>query len=144
MTAPFDRLPKPLGRYIFDCAGAQLEVHPHDVAIVVRVRGEIDASNADLVARAIRRCARNAPPLILDLRHLKFLASSGFSALQLLTDELEHAELHFSVVSGGALHRLTHVIRDHGLPVVDSLYEAFRRTYTDTSGAAEITGTYSP
>ena len=129
MTALPDRPGEPRNRYVIDCAGAQVHVHARSLATVLRIEGEIDASNADLVAVAIRRFARLKAPLVLDVSHLDFLGSAGFRALLLLNEEQRQARLHCNVVSGAALQRLTGVATDHGLPVVDSVGEALRNTH---------------
>jgi anti-anti-sigma factor len=118
---------QPRNRYQIDCADARLHVHARSVATVLRVDGEIDASNAHLVAHEIARFSRLKTPLILDLGQLDFLGSAGFSVLQILVDDHRLAGLHCSVVGGPALHRLTAVVRNHGLPVVDSVTEALRQ-----------------
>ena len=131
MTAapPPSRLGEPRSRFVIDCAGAQLHVHARSVATVLRIEGEIDASNADLVAQAIRRFARLKAPLVLDVSHLEFLGSAGLRALLLLDEEHRQARLHCNVVSGAALRRLTGMASDHGLPVVDSVPEALQNTH---------------
>lgn len=118
---------QPRNRYQIDCAGALLHVHARSLATVVRVDGDIDASNADLVIQAMRRFLRLKAPLILDLSHLDFLGSAGLRALLTLGDEHQQAQVPCSVVSGEALRRLTQVIPDHGLPLVASVPEALQR-----------------
>jgi len=131
MTAqpPPGRCGEPRTRYVIDCAGAQVHVHARSLATVLRIEGEIDGSNADLVTQAIRRFARLKAPLVLDVSHLDFLGSAGLRALLLLNEEHRQARLHCNVVSGAALRRLTGVTTDHGLPVVDSVPEALQNTH---------------
>jgi len=117
---------RPRCRYLIDCAGAQLHVHARSPATVLRVDGEIDASNAHLLAQAIRRFSQLKAPLILDLSQLDFLGVVGLRALIALNHEHQQAKLHCNVVSGPALRRLTHVVSDHGLPIVDSVPEALQ------------------
>jgi anti-anti-sigma factor len=121
-----ERSGQPRSRYLIDCAGAQLDVHARSLATVLRVDGEIDVSNADLVARAIRRFSQLKAPLILDLSRLDFLGVAGFRALLMLSHQHRQDRLHFSVVGGAALGRLTRVVTDHGLPTVDSVPEALQ------------------
>jgi anti-anti-sigma factor len=116
----------PRSRHLIDCAGAQLYVHARSLATVLRVNGEIDAFNADLVARAIRRVSQLRAPLILDLGHLDFLDIVGLRALMTLNHENQEAELHCNVVTGPTLRRLTRVVADHGLLIVDSVPEALQ------------------
>ncbi len=46
---------EPRSRYRIDCAAAALHVHARSLATVLSVDGEIDASNAELLAQALRR-----------------------------------------------------------------------------------------
>ncbi|OBG32698.1 sulfate transporter [Mycobacterium sp. E3198] len=114
---------------MIDCAGAQIHVHARSLATVLRIDGEIDASNAELVAQVVRRFARLKAPLVLDVSELDFLGSAGLRVLLLLDEEHREAQLHNNVVSGAALRRLTRVVTDHGLPVVDSVPEALQNTH---------------
>lgn len=133
MTSSPDSRPEgfgePRNRYVIDCAGAQVHVHARSLATVLRIDGEIDASNAEVVAQVVRRFARLKAPLVLDVSRLDFLGSAGLRVLLLLDEEHREAQLHNNVVSGTALRRLTRVITDHGLPVVDSVPEALQNTH---------------
>ncbi|KKC03105.1 sulfate transporter [Mycobacterium nebraskense] len=117
-------LGQPRSRYQIDCAGAQIHVHARSIATVLRIDGEVDASNADLITEAIRRFSRLKAPLILDLAGLDFLAASGLRALLALDEEHRQAGLRCSLVSGAVLRRLTRVVPDHGLPIADSVAAA--------------------
>jgi anti-anti-sigma factor len=129
MTARPDRLGEPRSRYVIDCAGARVHVHARRLATVLRIEGEIDASNADLVVPVIRRFARLRAPLVLDVSQLDFLGIAGLRALLLLNEEHRQARVHCNVVSGAALQRLTGVGADHGLPVVDSVPAALQKSH---------------
>ncbi|OBF14321.1 sulfate transporter [Mycobacterium sp. ACS4054] len=104
-----------------DCAAAQIHVHARSTATILRIVGEVDASNTGLVTEAIRRFARLRAPLILDLTGLDFLAGSGLRALLVLNEEHREAHLRCWVVGGSALRRLTRVLPDHGLPIAESV-----------------------
>ncbi len=120
---------EPRSRYAIDCAGAQVHVHARSLATVLCLGGDIDASNAELVAQVVRRFARLKAPLVLDVSQLHFLGSAGLRMLLLLNEEHREAQLHNNVVSGAALRRLTGIVTDHGLPVVDSVPEALQNTH---------------
>src|SRR5271166_695517 len=120
---------EPRSRYVIDCAGAHVHVHARSVATVLRIEGDIAASNTDLVAQVIRRFARLNAPLVLVVSELDFLGSTGLRTLLLLNEEHRQAQLHCNVVSGAALRRLTRVVTGHGLPVVDSVPEAMQNTH---------------
>ncbi|OBA62563.1 sulfate transporter [Mycobacterium sp. 1100029.7] len=109
-----------------DCAGARLHVHARSSATVLSVDGEVDASNAHLLEQAIRRYARLNAPLILDLTEVDFLGMAGFRALLVLNCEHQRAGLHWSVIGGARLRRLTRIVTNHGLPLVDSVSEALQ------------------
>lgn len=117
-------LGQPRSRYEIDCAAAQIHVHARSTATILRIVGEVDASNTGLVAEAIRRFSRLKAPLILDLTGLEFLAGSGLRALLVLNEEHREAQLRCWVVAGAALRRLTRVLPDHGLPIAESVEAA--------------------
>ena len=127
-THPPERYENPRSRYVIDCAGAQLYVREPSLGVVLRIDGEIDASNANLVGQAIRRISQLKTPLILDLSHLDFLGVAGLRTLLVLDSEQQRAHLHFSVVPGVAMRPLMHIFSDLGLPVIDSVPEALRHT----------------
>lgn len=131
MTAQPYRAEERLDCYEIDCAGAQLRVQPHRLATVLRIEGEIDASNADLVARAARRFVRLRVPLILDVSRVEYLGSAGLRALLLVDDECRLAGLHCSVVAGASLRRLTRLVTGLHLPLVDSVADALQRIRGD-------------
>jgi anti-anti-sigma factor len=105
---------------------AHLYVYARSLGMVLRVDGEIDASNAKDVTQAIRNFARLKAPLVLDLSHLRFVSVEGFRALLFLNDELRKARVYCSVVSGAAVRPLLRIVHDNGLPIADSVPEAFQ------------------
>lgn len=109
-----------------DFAGAHLYVYARNFGTVLRIDGDIDASNANDVTQAIRRFARLKTPLILDLTELDFLSIEGFRALLVLNHEHQQARVHCSVVTGTAMRPLLRIVNDHGLPVVGSVAEALQ------------------
>jgi anti-anti-sigma factor len=109
-----------------DFNGARLFVYARSLGTVLRVDGEIDASNADQFADAIRRFSRLKTPLILDMSQLDFMSLDGFRALLALNHEHQQARVHCSVVAGAALRPMLHIVNDHGLPVVGSVAEALQ------------------
>lgn len=131
MTAlPFRRTPdlreQPRCRNLIDCVGAQLHVHTRSLATVLRLEGEIDASNAHLLHEAVRSYSRLKAPLVLDLSQLDFLGMTGFRTLLVLNCEHRRTGLPWCVVRGARLDRLTRVVTNHGLPLVDSVPEGIQ------------------
>ena len=57
---------------------------------------------------------------------LDFLDMTGLRALISLNRENQEAKLHCNMVCGPTLRRLTRVVADHGLPIVDSVPEALQ------------------
>ena len=81
---------------------------------VVRVRGEVDMVNAELVGEQIRAAVRLDGPVTLDLNQVEFFDSSGLRMLQQLSDELEREGGRLTVVTApesivGRLLTLTHM-----------------------------------
>jgi anti-sigma B factor antagonist len=113
-------------RSMADFAGARLFVYARSLGTVLRVDGEIDASNARQLTETIRGFAGLKTPLVLDLSHLGFVSVEGFRALLFLNDELRKVRVHCSVVTGAALRPLVRIVRDNGLVIVDSVAEAFQ------------------
>ncbi|HEY3996921.1 MAG TPA: STAS domain-containing protein [Mycobacterium sp.] len=121
---------QPRSRYQIDCTGAQLHVHTQSLATVLRICGEIDAANAGLVAQAIRHFTRLKAPVILDLGGLDFLGGAGLEALLVFNGEHRQSQIYCGVVDGTALRRITQVVPDHGLPIVDSVTDALAHIET--------------
>lgn len=113
-------------RYMADFHGARLYVYARSLGTVLRVDGEIDASNANDVTQAIRRFARLKTPLILDLSHLDFLSIDVFRALLVLNHEHQRTRVYCSVVTGAAMRPLLRIVTDHGLPLVESVAESLQ------------------
>ncbi len=107
-------------------ARAHVFVYARCLATVVRIDGEIDASNAKDLAEAIRSFARLKTPVVVDLSRLRFISVDGFQALLFVNDELRKARVHCSVVTGTALRPLLRIVHDNGLATTDSVPEAFQ------------------
>ena len=105
---------------------AQLFVYARNLGTVLRVDGEIDASNATDLTQAIRNFARLKTPLVLDLSHLRFVSVEGFRALLFLNDELRKARVYCGVVGGTAVRPLLRIVHHNGLPIAGSVPEAFQ------------------
>lgn len=127
MTALPYRAEERLDCYEIDCGGAHLHVQARGLATVLRIDGEIDAANANLVAQATRRFVRLRTPLILDVSRVDYLGSAGLRALLLVDDDCRLARLHCSVVGGVALFRLTRLLPGLGLSLADSVPQALER-----------------
>lgn len=113
-------------RYVTHFARAHLMVYARNLGTVLRVDGEIDASNAKDLAQTIREFARLKTPLVLDLSHLQFVSVEAFRTLLFVNDELRKTRVYCSVVGGPAVRPLLRIVHDNGLPIADSVPEAFQ------------------
>ena len=90
---------------------ATFVVTPGATTIVVQVSGEIDISNAALLAATLRdvigdgRTGRPAPRVVLDLSELRFLDAQGLAAL------VEGQQLAEACGMSFALARPSHMVR---------------------------------
>ncbi len=113
-------------RYTAHFDRAHLFVYARSLGTVLRVDGEIDASNARELTQAIRNFARLKTPLVLDLSHLRFISVEGFRALLFVNDELRKARVYCSMVGGTAVRPLLRIVHHNGLPIAGSVPEAFQ------------------
>jgi anti-anti-sigma factor len=68
---------------------ARLEVEQRGTACVVRIRGEVDVSNAHDLSVAIGAAMPSAvPTLVVDLTHTTYLDSAGLQMLFMLAERL--------------------------------------------------------
>ena len=92
-------------------------------AHVVAPRGELDLFTAGEVQAALRARARSCDVVVLDLRGLTFLDTSGMRLVLETVHELEGTGVRFALVRGGPdVHRLFALARlDERLPFFDDL-----------------------
>lgn len=109
-----------------DFARAHLFVYARSLGTVLRVDGEVDASNARDLTATIHRFGRLMTPLVLDLSRLRSISVEGFRALLLLNDELRKSRVHCCVVPGAAIRALLRLVHDNRLALADSVPEAFQ------------------
>ena len=82
---------------------SEVEVVVRDGVPIVRVRGEIDLSNADDVLRSIEAAVdERSPGLVIDLRALEFLDSAGVRLLFDAARLVAHAGGRFVVLAEAA------------------------------------------
>lgn len=95
---------------------------------LVRLRGEIDLSNAQEVRERLSELGTNGHHLVLDLDGLTFIDVSGVRALELLSNSCQTAGVLLLVVCSSALIRRTlDVVHLHtAIPVVDDWDAASR------------------
>jgi anti-anti-sigma factor len=106
------------------CRTAQFSASWSTAGTVITVDGELDAANSDQLAIYVQRNARRAKRVILDLRELNFIGTSGFSALHRINVVCSGARLSWAMVPSPAVTRLLRVCDpDSTLPVTTPLAE---------------------
>jgi anti-anti-sigma factor len=82
---------------------------------VISARGHIDATNADTLTGYTLEHLMGCRGLILDLRHLDFFGTEGFSALHRVSVHCAHAGRGWAVVPSEAVSRVLRIGDPHGL-----------------------------
>jgi anti-anti-sigma factor len=73
-----------------------------DTAAVVTVRGELDLNSADALSKVLQSPDAQAPTVVLDLRTVSFIDSSGLSVIVGQHRRSSAAGTRFLVAVGGA------------------------------------------
>jgi anti-anti-sigma factor len=97
------------GNCTVDCNGAQMRAHCRDQVTVVKVTGDIDATNIDRLYDYTRRFVRETPGLIIDLSGVDFLCARGISVLNTLDNDCRTAGTHWAIVGSPFVRRLLHI-----------------------------------
>ena len=96
-------------------------------AMVVRVSGEVDASNVHHLTGLLRRSDGDARPLVLDLTRVDFFAAHCTRILFELAEERRHLHANWALVPGRVVARLLRVSDPEGLlPTADSADQALQ------------------
>ncbi|OCB32728.1 sulfate transporter [Mycobacterium malmoense] len=88
---------------VFRCGGAWVRAHRRQLATVVKIRGEIDAVNADQVGDHIRRFILGEDRVVLDMSDVSQFAAAGISLLQTFDAECRAAGVQWTLVAGPAV-----------------------------------------
>ena len=97
---------------------ADLELENHSGQPVARVRGEVDASNADSLGRRIFEFVSNHElGLVVDLTNVGYIDSAGIRLLFDLAGRLERRQLSLHLVAADG----THVSEVLGLVSIDDV-----------------------
>jgi anti-anti-sigma factor len=84
---------------------AELELESHSGQPVARLRGELDASNANRLAAPISEFVSNHEPgLVIDLTSVRYIDSAGVRLLFDLADRLDRRQLALHVVAAVDTH----------------------------------------
>jgi anti-anti-sigma factor len=79
-----------------------IDIREVDDACVVRLRGEVDLSNAAEVEQHVMGAGRDSPTLVVDLTDVGYIDSSGFGMLERLA---HHIDLRVVVPRTAVVHR---------------------------------------
>jgi anti-anti-sigma factor len=91
---------------------------PTATEVRITASGEVDASNAVELAAYVFRHAANSRRMILDLSHLEFFGTAGFSALWNIHAGCAQAQVAWTVVAGRPVSRVLEICDRHGaLPI---------------------------
>jgi anti-sigma B factor antagonist len=77
---------------------ANVTLSEHDRVIVASITGEVDISNADTVGRALTELPNVALGLVVDLRGVAYMDSTGISLLHELASRLRQRSQRLMVV----------------------------------------------
>jgi anti-anti-sigma regulatory factor len=83
--------------------------------VAISAHGGIDASNAGALIDYVLGHLVGCDGLILDLFHLDFFGTEGFSALHRVSVSCARAGTGWAVVPGGAVSRVLRICDPHGL-----------------------------
>ena len=108
---------------------AQFTARLSSLGTVIGVDGELDAANADQLAAYVQRSIRHCKRVIIDLRHLKFIGTAGFSTLHRINVICSAAQASWAMVPSPAVSRLLRVCDPDGTlplttPVAEPLLES--------------------
>jgi anti-anti-sigma factor len=107
---------------------AEVEVVPHEVAPIIRIRGEIDLSNTAAVrAVLIEAVPHSGPGIVLDLTETSYLDSSGVRLLFDMAERLQARRQRLAlVVTQQALVRRVLVLTklDDAVPLHETVDDA--------------------
>lgn len=90
----------------FDCSGAQIRAHCRHLAMVVTIRGEIDAVNVDRVSEYIRRFILGKNPVVLDMSDVSHFAPAAIALLHMFDESCRAAEVEWTLVASSAVIEL--------------------------------------
>jgi anti-anti-sigma factor len=80
----------------------EVQCERRDAAAIVTVAGELDLDSAEQLREVLRSPEAQAPTVILDLREVTFIDSSGLSVVVREHQRASAADCRFAVAVGGA------------------------------------------
>jgi anti-anti-sigma factor len=111
------------------CGRAVFEVH-HLTPTRVRigVKGDVDATNRQALARFVEFHTCVSQQLVLDLRSVDFFGSQGFTALHYISVQCARRDVDWMILGNRMVHRILRVCdSDTVLPVVNNIDAALNK-----------------
>ncbi|MDN4517235.1 MULTISPECIES: STAS domain-containing protein [Mycobacteriaceae] len=125
--------------YALDCGAASVHVYARSVATVLRLHGEIDASNVERVSASLRRFLALRGPLIVDLGAVEFFGLPGIRELLAFNRECQRASVPWALVPGHHVNHMLQVADAHSsLPLADSVVEATQQFVAASGDRARL------
>ena len=113
------------GNPVAECGGAQLRAQCRQLATVVTISGDIDATNLERVGDYAKRFVIAEKPVVLDLGAVHTFPAEAFSILSAVDEACRAAGVDWCLVAGDAVDE---VLRSRGghfaYAVADSVPEA--------------------
>jgi anti-anti-sigma factor len=104
-------------------------------AVVVSVRGEVDASNATQLANYVERHVAIAAALVIDTSAVDFFGTPALAVLYKVDRCCAASGVGWRLVAGPALRRVMRVCGARDLPEAENLESALRQLRLDRSSA---------
>ena len=115
---------------------ADVSLENHSGQPVARLRGEVDASNADSIRQRIEGFVSNHEHvLVIDLTEVDYLDSAGVRMLFDLAGGLERRQLSLHLVVGDGTH-VAQVFRLVSIDKVATLHPTLRAAFEELTGEA--------
>ncbi len=115
---------------------------PTPSVAIVRVRGDIDAFNADNLTEYACAQITVARGLVLDLSSLDFIGTEGFSALHRISVSCARSGMGWALVPGAAARRVLRICDPHcSLPAADTVEAALAAVSATFLPRPLLTGT---
>jgi len=128
ITTPASNAATRQGNWIFDCDGAQIRAHCRHLAMVVTIRGEIDAVNVDRVGEYLRRFELGQKPVVLDMSDVSHFGAAAISLLCMVDEDCRAAGVEWTLVASPAVIDMVGEDSDEEpvFPITRSVHEALR------------------
>ncbi len=117
---------------------AGVDAAPTEHSLVVRLHGQIDASNAGHVARYVERHAAVTNALVVDTSAVDFFGTPALAALRKVDLCCAGSGVDWRLVVGPAVRRVLRVCGSDDLPLADSVATALRHLHVSAGASAGL------